>query len=235
MRAKLIMIALALLFSNATSVAAGENANAKILIRLLRGDRFVCSTHAIQPGTNCSTIQTTGCVPMRQFEYAFVLVADASAAAGIAGAQFGIDYDGAEGSGVDVWGWTLCATLEFSGSGWPNAGTGNLITWDSTKRCQRTEPAGPGTGVMAVAGYFYIGTYSADCLRITPRPVDHLAKVADCAAHEDIIGSDDPAIGARALGSACFSTDCNVAGYNPCGLATPVRASTWSSIKAMSK
>ena len=35
---------------------------------------------------------------------------------------------------------------------WPDPQSGNLITWDSTRRCQ--------TGSVAIAGYFYVGAYS---------------------------------------------------------------------------
>ena len=43
---------------------------------------------------------------------------------------------------------------------------------------------------MAVAGYFYCGSYSPDCLSGTPRPVDGVAKV-DAREAQDGIASFD--------------------------------------------
>ena len=43
----------------------------------------------------------------------------------------------------------------------------------------RFEPGGAGTGVSAAAGYFYMAAYTPDMLRVTPRPVDGRAKLAD--------------------------------------------------------
>jgi hypothetical protein len=146
--------------------------------------------------------------------FAYVLVADADRNKGLAGLQFGIEYDGALHSGVDILGWTLCATLNFSYPGWPADGTGNLVTWDRINVCQRTEPGGFGTGVVANAGYFYVAAYSPDELQIVPRQVDGLAKVADCEAFEYIIP-------ASALGLASFSDGGTAPGFNPCG-STPL-------------
>jgi hypothetical protein len=106
-------------------------------------------------------------------------VAQGDAVSGVGGLQCGITYDPAAHAGVDVFNWTLCASLEFPSSGpngaWPAAGSGNLITWDGAFRCQRTQP--DGSGVVAAAGYFYCAAYSTDRLELIPRPVDGQAKV----------------------------------------------------------
>lgn len=142
------------------------------------------------------------------------------------------------GSGGDIFSWSLCATIEFRSAGpnglWPAAGSGNLITWDPASRCQRTEPGGFGSGVVATAGYSYCGAYSPDVLRVIPRPVDGQAKVADCSAVESLIGGVGyPTTVPSHLGIAQFSADGSVSGYNPCGVVTPVRVTTWSANKGM--
>src|SRR5262245_9807720 len=62
--------------------------------------------------------------------YAYVLVARFGGYPGLSGAQFGIQYNGAAGAGVDVFDWVPCAALEFGDDDWPASGTGTQITWD---------------------------------------------------------------------------------------------------------
>lgn len=143
---------------------------------------------------------------------------------GVAGLQCGIEYNATQGLGVDVFGWHVCADLEFPQPGWPAAGTGNTITWVPSTNCQdvNSEPYVPGT-VIAIAGVFEVSVYGPDFMAVTPRPVDGLAKVADCNAAEDDITYNTPS----QLGIAGFG----LPGYNPCGLPTPVENSTWGAIK----
>jgi hypothetical protein len=185
------------------------------------GNLTDCNAAVIQGGLSAPT---TG-----PFYYMYLLVATGSLRGtdlggqdqGIAGTQCGIQYNNAANAGVDVFTWTLCATLEFSSTGWPASGGGNLITWDSTNKCQK--------GEVAVAGYFYCGAYTADVFNVTTRPVDHAAKVADCASQEIVLEAD------RDLGSAEFSTAGTEGGCNPClaGCGVPVKATTWSQIKGI--
>lgn len=187
------------------SPARADNSNARILLHLASAT----TKNACMTLPACADMVTGGDLfPATWFAY--VLVADADRVAGIAGLQFGIEYDGALNSGVDILAWTLCATLDFHFSNWPGDGTGNLIAWDSSNLCQRTEPEGFGTGVVANAGYFYMAAYSPDDLRIVPRQVDARAKVADCAAVEYIVP-------VSSLGFARFSAGGSDPGFNPCG------------------
>jgi hypothetical protein len=208
---------------------AGANENAKIQLHLMSPTTKNQCPRAVVP---CQSIITQGNLYPALY-YAYVLVTDGNAAAGISGTQFGIAYDGpgaADGIGIDIYGWTLCATLEFitPAPAWPNSGGGNLITWVA---CQVAEPGGPGTGVVANAGYFYMAAYTPGTMRITPRPVDSSAKVADCNAFEDIIESDTVTRTPSHLGTAGFGT--GNPGYNPCGLNTATQATTWSNVKSI--
>jgi hypothetical protein len=149
----------------------------------------------------------------------------------IAGLQCGISYQtdqpsqDVDGVGVDVFGWTLCATLEFTQPGanlWPKPGGGNLMTWDALIRCQ--------TGEVAVAGYFYVGAYSADRMSVKKRPADMAAKVADCSSAEA------PPLGDEDLGFVHFSAGAATLGCNPCVMncmPVPVEETTWSGIKTL--
>lgn len=157
---------------------------------------------------------------------------------GIAGLECGISYENGKpedvtnGTGLDILGWQLCATLEFPTPGahpWPAPGSGNLITWD---------PAACGPYRPMVAGYFYVAAYSPDRLFITPRPVSGLAKAATCEARELPLQISE-------LGYASFTTDGQVPGCNPCivddcspgqtfrGPSLPVERTSWSGIKAL--
>ena len=212
-----------------TASQAGPNANAKIQLHLLRPTtKSQCTRLTATPPCNQISVQGDAGALAGSYYFAYVLVTDGNAQAGIAGLQFGIQYNGAPNAGVDIFSWTLCATLEFQQPSpvWPSSGGGNLITWDSTNRCQVFEPGGPGTGVVANAGYFYMGAYSNDLFAITVRPVDGVAKVASCVAEEDVVTTGTPSH----LGSAGFG---NVTGYNPCGLITPIQSTTWSNVKSI--
>lgn len=163
--------------------------------------------------TNCQSAVTQGQVGSASgpFYYVYLLVATGPYRGvglggndlGIAGGQFGISYEATSSSGIDIFTWNLCATLEFVSNGWPQSGSGDLVTWDSTNKCQK--------GEVAIAGYFYCGAYSNDTFRILPRPIDGKAKVADCNSQELAL---DPS---QDLGWASFSTSGDVAGFNPCG------------------
>lgn len=220
-----LVVALALVAVSSVSYA-GANANAKVAMHL----GSVTTKNACSRGlVPCQGIVTNGGLYPPNIYFAYVLVTDGDATAGISGVQFGINYGGGgpgDGVGFDSFGWTLCATLEFQqpAPAWPSSGGGNLITWDAGLACQTTEPGGAGTGVTAVAGYFYCGAYSPDCLSLGPRPVDNAGKVADCSSVEDLITGTP-----SHYGQACWGT---AAGYNPCGLVTPVENATWSQIKS---
>lgn len=206
---------------------AGPNDNAKLMIHLLSTTtKAQCGARATP---QCGAMNTSGSLYPTSY-FAYLVVTDGNATSGIGGLQCGVTFNGAPGAGVDVFGWTLCATLEFVSTGWPQSGGGNLITWDTASKCQRFEPGGAGTGVTAAAGYFYCGAYSADVMALTPRPVDGTAKVADCLSNETVIGGTGfPVNVASHLGTVKFGGG---AGYNPCGAITPVQSTTWSNIKA---
>lgn len=187
--------------------------------------RNPCANGAV---ANCATIVTSGALAapnVGPFYFAYLLGGNAGSLGGV---QCGITYeknapeDQQNGSGIDIFSWTRCATLEFPSMSpaWPAPGSANLVTWDQA-HC-----AGPGLGV---AGYFYLGAYSADRLRLIPRPLDGLAKVANCAGAETEVPEEK-------LGWLNFSGSGNAPGCNPClsGCSgpVPVRLTTWGGIKA---
>lgn len=182
---------------------------------------------------DCTTAVTRGSLVTSAsgpFYFLYVLVATGSYRAssiggtdlGLAGAQFGIQYDPVASSGLDVFTWNLCATLEFVSNNWPESGGGELLTWDSATKCQLAE--------VAVAGYFYCGAYSSDLVKLVARPVDDLMKVASCQSNEITL---DPA---SAGGSASFTAGGTTDGCNPCAAScsgVPVEATTWTRVKTM--
>lgn len=172
--------------------------------------------------------------------FLYVIVAKGDSILNLAGFQLGVDYDLAsegyphnsssdtDGVGIDMFGWNLCATLQFALGDWTNQGAepggGNLITWDRDNVCQ--------VGPVAIAGYFYIAAYGPSTMYVTPRPVDGTAKVADCNAFEYA------PLPLTALGFAAFSPAGTVDGCNPCDQACEVVATvptTWSSIKTLGR
>jgi hypothetical protein len=221
-----VLVAGAALLALNTESFAGANANAKIAVHVMSTTtKNLCNRARV----DCSSIVTSAAL-YPALNFAYVLVTDGNAAAGLSGAQFGISYDGpgaADGLGLDIYTWsgTACIFGDYPqpAPAWPNSGGGTLVTWAT---CQNVEPGGAGTGVVAVIGYFYCAAYSPACLRLGPRPIDNAGKVADCAANEDIITGTP-----SHYGTACFGTAAGP-GYNPCGLVTPVESTTWSAIKS---
>lgn len=215
-----------ILFSGALALAAsggfshcsfaGPNANAKILLHLLAPTTKNACTRS-QATPDCSGIVTAGGLSPQSY-FAYLLVTDADSAAGIAGVQCGVAYNDTANAGVDIYSWTSCATIEFQSTGWPASGGGNLVTWDASTKCQRFQSGGPGTGVLAVAGYFYCASYGQDTLRVTTRPIDNAAKIAACSSNEDVVESTAVQFNPSHLGYAVFSPLGQVPGYSPCGL-----------------
>jgi hypothetical protein len=217
-----------------TGAHAAGNANAKIMLHALSlTTKNQCTRPANLPA-DCTGYNVSNQPLYPPSLYTYLLVVNGSQAEGVAGVQCGIAFNGTPGAGVDVFGWTLCATLEFASTGWPQAGGGNLITWDSVTRCQTTQTNAL-VGVVAVAGYFYMGAYSNDVMRVTPRPVDGFAKVANCGSVEDIPYGGAPGEvatdGETFLGAVGFGPGST--GINPCGRERPVAVAptTWSGVK----
>ena len=212
MRAAAVAAVLAFL---ASPVSAGLNSNAKIFAHL---GPVVAKNVCLEPPSNCRDAVVSG-NPMN-FYHAYLCVGNHSDSIGVAGVQFGIQYNDAPGAGVDVFSWNRCADLEFAMPTYPSANnSGNVVTWGRVNNCQL------GTATT-VAGYLYIGVYSPDRLSIVPHPIDGAAKVADCESVEEDLTGQSPS----ALGFVDFGTG---QGYNPCSTIVPVEEATWSGVKSL--
>jgi hypothetical protein len=194
--------------------------------------KSACTTHFTNQVQTCDDHVTSATSGAGQLYYLYVTVALGDSILNLAGMQFGITYDdgmvgdAADGTGIEIFGWTLCATLEFPmpTPAWGEPTSGNLITWDSTNRCQENLALD-----VSTVGYFYIGAYSPSTFCITERPVDSAAKVASCAAEEVIVHEES-------LGCVSFSAGGTTEGCNPClelcG-AVPTIDATWGKIKSL--
>lgn len=219
-------------------VFPGPNGQSKVVVHLVRhrlSDGDGCALPDAQP--SCAAIKTNGLLYSAVY-FAYLLVVDGNSAAGVAAVHCGVSFNAGTGSGFDVFSWSLCGDIELQRLGWPQTGGGNTIAWDSTIRCQRNEPGGPGSGVIACAGYFYCGAKSSDRFLITPNPFTSIAFVRDCSGIVDTLDSPTAHRMPSPLGYADFSPAGNVPGYNPCGLTTgisgvpgAVEARTWTRIK----
>lgn len=202
-----------------SAAIAGGNPDAMLALHVTpRVTKAVCSTAL--PTEGCSGFTTESSSP--GFFSIFVCAAGIDSL-GIAGAQFGVDYADGQSVGCDISAWYSCTDLQFEENNWPQAGTGNLVTWEPSLNCQN--PTDLTSAVLI--GVFDVTAYSGDVFTLTPRPVDGKAKVADCTAAENDITAADPS----RLGVVTFGT---TGGYNPCLSATvPVRPTTWGNIKQM--
>lgn len=229
----IVVLAAALLSATTLPCQAGPNANAKILIHLTRVDKVTCD----HSHPTCADIVTKG--DFNYYYYCPLLVMDADPTAGVAEVSCGLDYVmGLDGLYV---GWVLCADSQVGTAGphgpWPAPGSGNRVSWNAGTHCQRTENGGPGSGVVAEAGYFYIAPYDAPpssprFLAVTTNPADGLASVKDCSGNSEVVEGGSIHRNPSHLGYVTFSNN-NMSGYNPCGQNTPSKPSTWSGVKSL--
>lgn len=152
---------------------------------------------------------------------------------GITGASFGINYDGAAGSGVDPQyvTFTYCGDgLTFANDGgngdFPQPLGGLRVTWST---CQNAAFA---SGVQAVVGALYVYAYSPANLWLTPnnnlQSGPELAVTACGGGTTDLLTVLAPYGGVDgALGQIGFST---AQGYTPCGV-VPAKETTWGKLK----
>ncbi len=224
--AGLVVLALA---AGAAFAAPGSQATTKLvphvvpiteLVGMDLGCDGVQSFECEQGQQNFTTHAPTSTPEVRYF-YIYIVATDYDPTYGLAGVQFGLDYDGATDTGVDVIDWTSCTTAQFAMDGWPGPGTGIRSIWAYNAACQ--------TRGWSVVGFFVVTAYSSDVFRITPWPADGTLRVTDCSPAE----SELPAANAGAAG---FGT---LPGTDPCFLAgdpnlkvVPVRETTWGKIKS---
>jgi hypothetical protein len=80
--------------------------------------------------------------------FIYIVVAKGDSMLNLAGFQLGIDYDREyahnstsvnDHAGIDMFSWSLCASLQFAGSDWTATGAqpvaGNQVTWDPQNTC----------------------------------------------------------------------------------------------------
>ena len=164
----------------------------------------------------------------------WVVVCNGSDSVGVAGVEFGIEYDIATGSGIDVDVWKACGDLEFTSGGFPQGG-GNIVTWEPTFNCQmdNTEEDEFGNevrkSVIAVAGVFRVNLMGADQMEIVPRQNSGKLKVADCSAREDdLTNAVTPRNGRAAF---CAGRRYNFCQYGAALAGT--QETTWGNIKTL--
>lgn len=193
---------------------AGENSTASLLVHVApHTTKNQCTTAP----TSCEQVNTSAVTG--SFYDIILMVANPADSNGLAGVEFGIDYNGTLSQGIDIFEWKACGDLEFPMTGWPTPGTGNVVTWNASTCLRPTEQ-------VRVVGRFYIGAYSADRFQITPRPASGVLAVASCSAEvDDLTSATNNRMGYADFGSGL--------GYNPCTTVVPVQESTWSGVKIL--
>ncbi|HEX7878919.1 MAG TPA: hypothetical protein VF720_05885 [Candidatus Eisenbacteria bacterium] len=229
----LLLILLAVTSFNVQNVQADPWDNDSKLLLHIRPPTQVnpCGAHgALDDCRDAVTSAGVLTVPAEgPYYFVYLLVGKGSTPAGVAGVRVGVTYQGGGGGGandhvgVDVLAWRSCATLDEITPGlsvWPAPGSGITLTWDLPENCQ--EHATP------VAGYFYLGAYSADVMTLIGDPATGDATIRSCEA--DMIELNE----SQDLGSVAFNVPGS--GCNPCDAACddmPVLPATWGSIKTL--
>jgi hypothetical protein len=151
------------------------------------------------------------------FYWVYLIVTNYDTRLGIAGVQYGIEFDGRSLQGVDVLDYTSCSHLDFRSDNFPtDAGSWNTQTWvpdwanDPRYPCEHSG--------FTVVGCFTVSAASPDLFEVVPRQVDRALKVADC-----VQGAETPlpaeAAGAIAFGGALGRDPCSGQSADP---ASPV-------------
>ncbi|NNF06872.1 MAG: hypothetical protein HKN21_08930 [Candidatus Eisenbacteria bacterium] len=204
-----------LLTAPSQALAQGIDENASVGIYLTDPQSRPCNQDPV--ACNDESIQLGGEAHLPYFAYICVFNSDPSQ--GILGAEFGIDFQGGS-SGLEVFEWSQCGTLEFPSANWPDAGSGTIVTFEE---CQKYQPSFD-AGVTAILGYMYVTAYGDDFLKIIERPVpDPAVKVANCERAETRLDSDQ-------FGWVAFSEDGSQVGELPCTLPV-IEEATWGQVK----
>ncbi len=169
--------------------------------------------------------------PLGQGADVYLVAVDFLGVDGIAGLSCGIDYGPGIGTGVDIYGWTLCADAESGVTGpngdWPAAQSGNRITWDAATNCQ-VSPSPNIFETHGVAGAFYVYAYGDDHFRLTPNvnaPGGSELYVKDCSNVQWDMQYFQ-------LGEVVF-TDGPTFPFHPCPFPDPVERKSWGAVKAL--
>ena len=131
--------------------------------------------------------------------FAYVLVTDSTESSGLEAATFGVREEGVTVIGNRFY---FCDPSEGTGS--PDRGI--QVKW---KSCQHLHPGGPGTPVVACAGYFYVGSYAGGRLSITDDPGAKSATVTNCDKRDAV------AVNSLNFGSVVFESPRHLP-HNPC-------------------
>ena len=203
--AKFIFPVVLLATLSASPLYALPACDTKIMAHITPQTVPVC---AAAPSLDCSTGPFTTSANAIGSYFVYVLV---STGGELGGVKFGITYDNAPGSGVDVAGWVSCGVdLGLAASttpAWPSSGSGNAIAWNPLSNCQTSAN-------MAVAGLFYVNVYGADVLDLVGHPMDGQVSVTDCGTDPSgLLGwVTECVLPTSAAGAAGFG----VPGEDPC-------------------
>lgn len=241
LKSLVILLPVIVLVAAAVPAKAQDQRDATIGFYLEEANRYPICSHIEPPSCADESVPLNG--ELYTGYYAFLCVFNGNAQLGISGLQCAIEFDDARRSGVDIDSWNGCSNgLDLPQDGWGLiSGDGNTITWDVTSGgCQREEPGGFGSGVTAVAGFFYLTAYSEDVLKVVPYrftapgTVPALT-VGDCSTETP---DGKPTTGITyelALdhtGSVGFSDDGSVTGDLPC-IQRIQEETTWGSVKGL--
>jgi len=200
-----LVLAIGLLLAwTAGPAVAGPNPDFKLILHLvpMPEKKREINCFAKLPKTAAEVV-TKG--ELNQEYLVYVLITDFSPKEGVAGVQFGISYNGAPNEGVDMTGpWKTCTLYQWPMEDWPASNTGNLLTWNQSEDCQEKSPL--------PVGFFTVTAYSPDRLKIIPRPVDGMARIATCGVKMVNPGDKVDSAKLECLGWADFG---GPDGYNP--------------------
>lgn len=175
MRTRLLSLGVATLAMNPPGLFANPVEGPKIAGHLSAyTTKAICTSAIARPPCNPGQSNMAVHGDLNTSYNLYLVVLDGNSSAGIAGAAFGIEYNGTPGVGMDIYSWIMCADVEYSGGpsgvAWPASGSGNMIIWDVRTKCQKTSATGDlDGGVTAVLGSLYVYAYSADLFSITRR------------------------------------------------------------------
>jgi hypothetical protein len=161
-----------------------------------------------------TTVNAAGLLAPKEY-LAYIVLSRADRERGVASVTFGLHYDGAPESGVEIDAWGHCGDAAIVGPGWPASmgsthGPTLTVFW-SGDECQRNPMPADSSLTEVVVAWFRVRAVTADYLRLF---FNRFPEMSDCTGATTRFDIAD-------LGSARFSAGGEWPAENPCDHGLP--------------
>jgi hypothetical protein len=189
----------------------------RLLVHLVAGvSRSPCARLPRPPACSptFTTVNAAGLLAPNEY-IAYIVLSRADRERGVASVTFGLVYDGAPESGVEIDGWGHCGDAAIAGTGWP-ASVGSaygptLTVFWSGNECQSKPMPADSSLTEVVVGWLRVRAVTDDHLRLF---FARYPEMSDCGGTTTLFSVED-------IGSARFTAEGQWSGHIPCDRGSP--------------